>query len=113
MLIPFVQKVLTPSYAFAFASGCLLAVAGMLMWPESLHLIPVSMNSPKEAEVSAVFAAMVLLGFVTEPTIKWFLANCTDLKMDADERANTEVIKAGNLEGELEAQKAQDPGVTM
>jgi zinc transporter ZupT len=109
-LAPVLKKCMQPSYAFAVASGVLLACAFMLMWPESLHLIPVNMGSPKESEVSAVFAVMVLLGFVTIPVLEWFVAQVTGRAFDsvhpnktADKapRAAAAKIKMTDVEGQL------------
>jgi zinc transporter ZupT len=71
MLVPTVSQMITQSKAAAFASGALLAAALFLMWPESLHLIPVNMENKDEANVSAVFGACILAGFVTTILVQW------------------------------------------
>ena len=57
----------------AFAAGALLAAAFFLMLYESTHLIPIDENNT-EAEASAAWGCMILLGFLTSTLIDSMMA---------------------------------------
>jgi zinc transporter ZupT len=102
MLVPMANEYISQSKAGAFASGALLAAALFLMWPESLHLIPVNMSSKEEADVAGVFGACILAGFVTTIMVQWTITLITGSSHSHASPTTNVVVASKNVEDTLE-----------